>query len=266
MTTKYKDNKTGYIGVTWEEDRNRYRAAIYVDGMKKRLGRFKTPEAAAIAYNEAYIKSHPGKEPPNKINNYDPKQEYKRFDDPEDFISVVDNHLEIILSKGKYNKVAIADMGDYDKLVKHRWYYQAARSGNEYAITNGENKSTIPMHRLILDAPKNKHIDHINHNGLDNRKENLRFCTSSQNSQNQRHTHNKLGYKGVYRNYRDEQDRIKGKVKYHARIGLRREDGTKYDKLIGTFKTAKEAAIAYNNAALELYGEFACLNKIEDDI
>lgn len=154
--------------------------------------------------------------------------------------------VEIPLSQGK---VALIDDEDYELVSRHKWSYD----GNGYAITSVyPGKKTLRMHRLILGAPNGVMVDHINHNGLDNRKSNIRLCTSKQNSKNRRAWKNsKSRYKGVYwvadcKKWKCEIT-IKGRRKY-----------------LGIFKTEEEAAKAFNDKAKELHGEFACLNKIEE--
>ena len=111
------------------------------------------------------------------------------------------------------DKVAIVDDEDYDRVAKAllryrkdgslskksgKWYYwnnDASCGGNEYAMSGCRYKS---IHRLVMNTPKGMHIDHINGNGLDNRKENLRLCTPSQNAMNKRLRYDSSsGFKGV---------------------------------------------------------------------
>ncbi len=106
------------------------------------------------------------------------------------------------------------------------------------------------MHRKIINVPKDLQTDHINNNGLDNRKINLRLCTNSQNSQNRRHYTNKSSkYKGVSWH--------KFKKKWRAQIGL-----NKKRIHLGYFEAEKEAAKIYNKEAKELFGDFAYINSI----
>ena len=99
---------------------------------------------------------------------------------------------------------------------------------------------------------KRKVIDHINHNGLDNRKENLRFVTRAQNQQNRRSTKNSSSqYKGVGWH--------KASNKWRAKIGHKGKQ-----TYLGLFTCEHQAALAYNEKALELWGENALLNEVED--
>ena len=152
---------------------------------------------------------------------------------------------EIELSKGK---VTIVDDDDFDALSKFEWY-----CSHNYAVRddwNGGNRIGIRMHRVIMNCPKGMVVDHINNNPLDNRKVNLRICTQSENMKNMKvHVNNKSGYRGV--SYSKE------RKKFCAYISV--ENKTKG---LGRFDTAKEAAEAYNKAAIEHYGEFANVNEM----
>lgn len=152
---------------------------------------------------------------------------------------------EIPLTQGK---VAIIDDADYEAVSKYIWYADIRtkkRAENCYART-GRNSHTIMMHRLITGAPKGMDVDHINRNGLDNRRSNLRVCSRSNNNANtgpQRN--NKFGYKGVWAK----------KNKYRSCIHANNKTIH-----LGYFDTPEEAARAYDAKAKEIFGEFALLN------
>lgn len=158
----------------------------------------------------------------------------------------------INLSNGLYT---IVDDEDYDNLNVYKWHVNKSKN-TFYVITSyRENNKmvTIKMHRIIINAPKGYLVDHINHNGLDNRKCNLRICTDSQNSQNRSKTYGYSKYKGVSIN-------ISGNNKYWRSY-------LNYNKkriVLGTFPYTNEgeinAAKAYDKKALELFGEFAYTN------
>ena len=106
------------------------------------------------------------------------------------------------------------------------------------------------MHRLITNAPKGLMVDHINHNGLDNRRKNLRLCTVSQNNRNRRPiTRPNKGskYKGV--TFDKKRNLFKAEIQHNKK---------KY--FLGRFKSQIKAAQAYDKKARELFGEFAYLN------
>ncbi len=150
---------------------------------------------------------------------------------------------KIPLTQGYF---ALVDADDYEKLSQYKWHVN--RKGDMLYACRSEKGKKIKMHRQILNAPPGMYCDHINHNGLDNRKANLRLCTPQQNSFNQRPSHNSTSkYKGVYWNSEAR--------KWHAEI---RHNGRLIH--IGYYDYEQDAAIAYDDYAIELFGEFAWLN------
>ena len=111
--------------------------------------------------------------------------------------------MEFVIKSPKYgDKIVLIDDEDYDKIKDYKWYVNLNfKSMCFYVITSNSKKrgSKFILHRIILNCPKGKYIDHINHNSLDNRKCNLRICTISQNNMNRRKskTHKSSQYKGV---------------------------------------------------------------------
>ncbi len=91
---------------------------------------------------------------------------------------------EIELTRGK---VTLVDDYDYPFLMQVKWY-ALPRHGHWYAATHnpGVGPRTIYMHRIIMDPSSDMVIDHINHNGLDNQRHNLRICTHTENLRNRR--------------------------------------------------------------------------------
>ncbi len=111
-------------------------------------------------------------------------------------------------------------------------------------------RTDIRLHRLIMQAEPNQIIDHINGDRSDNRRSNLRFCTRSQNNQNQFARKGSCRFKGVH--YAGDAHRTKP---WRARIQLNNNQ-----TLLGYFTTPEAAARRYDQAAVELFGEFANLN------
>lgn len=142
------------------------------------------------------------------------------------------------------------DPEDEYLLAKYSWSIQS--KGYAQTIVCHDKKPTaILMHRVIMNAPKSMWVDHINGDTLDNRRSNLRLCTSSQNHQNcGKQINNKTGYKGVC-------GRLPANKKFLASI----QSNYKLYHL-GLYETPRQAAIAYNNAAILLHGKFAHLNEI----
>lgn len=150
----------------------------------------------------------------------------------------------IVLTQGK---VALVDDEDYEKLNQSKWYAQNER-GIFYALRhNPGDNAIIRMHREILSLTKGdgKITDHINGDGLDNRKENLRLVTPAQNIMNSKiRKDSTTGYKGVHL--------VNGR--YQASIRL------------GTFDTPEEAARTYDKAAEIFFGRYARLNFTKENL
>ena len=160
---------------------------------------------------------------------------------------------QIPLTRGLF---ALVDDADFDWLNQWKWQVLETYKGCPYVRRTNHCRhgpsSSVLMHRLIMNAEKGQILDHINCNSLDNRRENLRFCDSFQNLANRPlGKNNSSGFKGVSFTGR------RGNIAWGAWICCR---GNR--KFIGTFPTAKDAAAAYDNYALQMHGEFARTNKI----
>ena len=146
------------------------------------------------------------------------------------------------LSKGHY---ALVDDEDYERLISVSW--RLSESG--YAIctrpgTTPKSRITPLMHRVIMNPPSHLEVDHINHNTLDNRKENLRVCTNAQNQANKKHTKtNPLGLRGIYSYGKN------GKYRVVIRNHGKREH-------LGCFSDLDAAIRAYRSRSVELWGDF----------
>jgi hypothetical protein len=150
-------------------------------------------------------------------------------------------------------RVALVDDEDYELVSQYRWYVwehskPGTRDSGPYAITIikvGGKKTSLRMHVLIMGV---KGIDHEDHDGLNNQKRNLRAATMGQNGANMRPQIGRASqYKGVWWSTRTRA--------WHAEV---RRDGKK--RRLGRFLSELEAAYAYDAAARELFGEFACPN------
>jgi hypothetical protein len=158
----------------------------------------------------------------------------------------------IELTQGKF---AIVDSDDFDRINAHKWQAhwesstQSFRADRSSAWCNG-SRTLILMHREVMLAPSGVLIDHQNRDTLDNRKGNLRFCSASQNGANRSvRSNNTSGFKGVYW----KSDRCKWRA-------MTRASGKPIH--IGDFSSAQEAALAYDAAAVKLFGEFALTNRM----
>ncbi len=153
---------------------------------------------------------------------------------------------------------AIVDDDDFLSLNQYKWHtleqpkatYTALYACRKDYTNDSKKPIFVRMHRLILNAPKNFQVDHINGNTLDNRRSNLRLCTNQQNQFNCYAKNNRTGYKGV-----SWLPTIRGSKHYRSQVMV----NGKYVYL-GYFKTALEAAKAYDAKAKELYGKFAKTN------
>jgi hypothetical protein len=154
----------------------------------------------------------------------------------------------IPLTQGMY---AIVDAEDYERVSRYKWY--AVRDGRTYYARRTAKIGHITLHRQIMRTPKGKVTDHIDGNGLNDRRSNLRNCNPTENSRNRRRNRKTItGFKGVWRE--------KKTGKYCAQIHF----DHKYVYL-GTFATPEEAAHAYDRKARQLFGPFARCNFPEEE-
>lgn len=149
---------------------------------------------------------------------------------------------EIPLTQGR---VALVDDEDFERASAFKWYFQR----NGYAARDGRmpgEPSTVLLHRFILNAKSGMYVDHIDHDGLNCQRSNMRLCTHGQNMGNRRKSRGcASGFKGV----------TAAGVRWKAEIVVSRKR-----IYLGCFATEREAAAAYDDAAKREYGEFACLN------
>lgn len=161
---------------------------------------------------------------------------------------------EIPLSQGK---VAIVDDQDYEWLSGWKWtYHKRADKREGYAFrtqwqSQERRRKKVFMHRLIADCPKGFEVDHINGDGLDNRRANLRVCSHAENVWNM-HAEPKAvsGYRGVFHGGRSGP--------WQARIRI---DGK--NRHLGTFPTPEAAAVAYDQAVARYRDEHAARSGVD---
>lgn len=155
----------------------------------------------------------------------------------------------IALSQGAY---AIVDDCDYAFLSQWKWtlWKTAGRTYAYRQTSRTTGRKTVYMHAVVAACKglPTQRVDHVDNDGLNNRRRNLRQATQSQNGMNRgRPRHNTTGYKGVSPTTNSD--------RFRARITINRRE-----RQIGVFDTALEAAHAYDEEALSLYGSFARLN------
>jgi len=158
-------------------------------------------------------------------------------------VKVFEDYAEVVLTKGL---LSIIDLEDVEKVSSRNWCAHRA-GGKFYAVSNGqvhESFKKMYLHRFILGAESELKVDHINGDSLDNRRENLRFASVSENLFNRGKTSkNRSGYKGVF--WSQEKGRWKAEVGAH---------GKKHH--VGYFQSAEDAYEAYKNLAESLHGDF----------
>jgi len=157
--------------------------------------------------------------------------------------------LETSMTTGK---IAIVDEA-YLPLLEGRSWDAFVVKGKCYAHAIDPGRCGILMHRLLMNAPDGIQVDHKDGNGLNNTRTNLRLATGQQNLRNMRKHRGKSQYKGVTFVPKCT------KRPWTAQIS----PGDSRCKHLGSFATELEAAKAYDRAAKELFGEFACTNFME---
>lgn len=158
---------------------------------------------------------------------------------------------KIPLTRGLFALIDEADIALLDGLVWFAMRGGAAKRSNYAAHTFHGNGCPRPvfLHRWLLGAPDGVLVDHANGDTLDCRRANLRLATHSQNTSNQpNRKRGALGFRGV-------RVLARGVRKYYATISV---DGVRHD--VRRLKTAREAALAYDELARKHHGEFAVLN------
>lgn len=157
---------------------------------------------------------------------------------------------EISLTQGK---IAQVDDSDFEYLNQWKWYVKKI-NGNYYAehkMPRAKSRALLnkkvayeSMHRLIMNTPEGMFVDHIDHNGLNCQKSNMRICTHAENNSNRNPNANKV-FKGVH----VQKGSIVARIKINKKL-----------LYLGTHNTLEDAARAYDKAAKKHFKEFANLN------
>ncbi len=147
------------------------------------------------------------------------------------------------LTQGKY---AVIDEVDQGRVMKHKWHARHDGNGHYAArkIRRGGKPHVLYLHRFILGATTAQQIDHVNGDGLDCRRNNLRICDHSQNQANRRQQAGSSRFRGVYRSA--------GSRRWYASIKVAGKGIA-----LGGYDDEVAAARAYDVAARKHFGEFA---------
>jgi hypothetical protein len=187
---------------------------------------------------------------------------YKRFNitvqghrTKKDYIITYQNNLitKFLIESPKFGKIeVIVDTEEWDWIKNRAWHLQPGKRNGEFYAYSARDSS---LQKILLGIKGTDIcIDHINHNSLDNRKSNLRICSPKENCRNSRKPNKKNStskYKGVFYS--------KGIKKFMSVIGF---DNKSIH--LGVFLYEINAALAYNKAAIKLYGKFAYLNDLSN--
>lgn len=160
------------------------------------------------------------------------------------YLTIAGSTAVVPLTQGKF---ALIDVADLPRVEGKRWYARRTSKG-WYAQRDERGPDGayrfVHMHRVIAQPPENRIVDHINCDGLDNRRSNLRHATNGQNATWSKFPKGSSGYRGVF--WQCDRD------KWRAEIS---KDRKKH--FLGDYDDPAEAARAYDAAAIELHGEFA---------
>ena len=160
-------------------------------------------------------------------------------------------YMEIYVGNKQFAKI---DVEDYDKVKGYWWSLSTKRGFTQYAQAHSSHDSKsrlhLSMHRVILGLTDTGLVDHINGDGLDNRKSNLRIATTQENAFNQKSNRGSSKFKGV--SFRKDNNLWRAYVT---------KDGKR--TYLGDHATEIDAAMAYNKAASQLFGEYARLNNVD---
>lgn len=219
-----------YFGVVFNKSTGKYMARLLYQGNDYYLGLFVDEDCAAKAVDLKSIEI-----------GYDRRLNFQTYN----INGVMSNTKLIHLTKGMF---AIVDEEDFERVNQHKWYAYKAPT-TYYAQRKSKNRNTYEdkhMHHMVLGL-RNVIVDHIDGDGLNNRKSNLRRCTTAQNNCNKIPLIKTSKYKGVHYSKKAKQFismiRVNGKTKY-----------------LGHFNDELDAARIYDDKAKEVHGEFAWLN------
>ncbi len=168
----------------------------------------------------------------NQYKYYGGIKKRTKFDPNEYYFCHGIVYIYLYNAKNEHIASAIIDREDFDKVKDHKW----GLNSEGYVVSRIDKKMVL-LHRFLLDCSRNKEADHINHNTINNSRNNLRICTRSQNNMNRE-------FKGMSYNKREN--------KWMARIKI---DGKQI--FLGYFDTEEEALKVRRKAEKKYFGDYA---------
>lgn len=229
------DNSSNVVGVSLDKKKAKWIARITVDGKKIKLGEFKTLEEAVEVRKKAE-KEHFGEYYRRSSSFQEAFVPPSRRD-----TSLIFWHLlgygdvyVVPLTKDKYS---IIDVSDYDAVYGYTWCFSSPDYASGYL-----DKKMIFLHRFLMNPADGIIVDHINGDGLDNRRCNFRFATSQQNCFNTTARTSSSGHKSIR----------KVKKSFEVSIGF---NGKLH--YLGRYKTLEKALEVRNIFYAEHHGEYA---------
>lgn len=217
-----------FHGISKYNNSGKFKARVFVDRKEVVIGVFDLKITAAEEYDKFIIANNLSK----RLNFFNE--------------NMVDGKKAIQLTKGK---IAVVDPDDYERANELKWYTKVTK-GSVYAARRYKENGVYvnqDLHHFIM-GDESPIIDHIDGDGLNNCKSNLRFCNHQCNLMNQRKQKNRTSiYKGVFK--------PKNYNKFIAMIKINQKSIH-----LGVFDNEIDAAFAYDDKAKILFGEFANLN------
>ena len=220
LATKKLKNERKFIGI--RKLGNIFKVQISLNGKTKYIGSAKTELEAAKMYDDYITKNNLNKRPNFCDSYFQEENLVKTFCSKTNDENVVCLNIE----NTSIGNILI-NIDDYEKIKVYRWNIKKTKTGNEYLCCS---KTKVLLHRMLMNAKDGDIIDHINGNGLDNRKCNLRFSDLKKNAQNRKKRENTSSpYVGV----------TKSRNRWRASVY---KDNVCYS--VGTFASSEEAAKA----------------------
>ncbi len=143
--------------------------------------------------------------------------------------------------------VGLADPSDITAVSDHVWHANFPKHARSAYVCTNVSKRPMSLHRMLISAAPGEIVDHINGNGCDNRRANLRLCTHAENMRNRKKSRGgNSKHKGIY--YEPNKQLWRAEIKFQGKK-IR----------LGRYKSADDAALAYRAAAQRYHGNFARL-------